>query len=80
MDLAKVFNLSSCPKCGCREFTSHGRYQTVPQESEADLSAKATVASDNPYDKFVYITCCNCGHVVKEVSDQAFRMARWTEN
>ena len=80
MDLAKVFNLSSCPKCGCREFTSHGRYQTAPKESEDDLSAQETVASDEPYDKVVYITCCNCGHVVKEVSEQAFRMARWTES
>ena len=80
MDLAKIFNLYSSPKCGCREFTSHGRYQTVPQGSEDDLATKEVEASDKPYAKFVYITCCNCGHVVKEVSDQAFRMARWTEN
>lgn len=80
MDLAKVFNLSSCPKCGCRGFTSHGRYQTATKASEDDLSALETVVSENPYDKFVYITCCNCGHVVKKVSEQAFRMARWTES
>ena len=79
MDLAKVFNLSQCPKCGCTEFTSHGRYQTAPQGSEDDFVTQETVASDEPYDKVVCITCCNCCHVVKKVSAQAFRMARWIE-
>lgn len=80
MDLAKVFNLSQCPECGCTKFTSHGRYQTAPQGSEDDLSAQENVASDEPDDNVVNITCCNCGHVIKKVSEQAFRMARWTES
>ena len=56
MDLAKVFNLSQCPKCGCTEFTSHGRYQTAPQGSEDDFVTQETVASDEPYDKVVCVT------------------------
>lgn len=48
--------------------------------SEDDLSAQENVASDEPDDKVVNITCCNCGHVIKKVSEQAFRMARWTES
>ncbi len=48
--------------------------------SEDDLSAQENVASDEPDDKVVNITCCNCGHVIKIVSEQAFRMARWTES
>lgn len=48
--------------------------------SEDDLSAQENVASDEPDDNVVNITCCNCGHVIKKVSEQAFRMARWTES
>lgn len=48
--------------------------------SEDDLSAQENVASDEPDDKVVNITCCNCGHVIKIVSEQAFRMARWAES
>ena len=48
--------------------------------SEDDLSAQENVASDEPDDTVVNITCCNCGHVIKKVSEQAFRMARWTES
>ena len=48
--------------------------------SEDDLSAQENVASDEPDDNDVNITCCNCGHVIKIVSEQAFRMARWTES
>ena len=48
--------------------------------SEDDLSAQENVASDEPDDKVVNITCCNCGHVIKKVSEQAFRMARWAES
>jgi len=48
--------------------------------SEDDLSAQENVASDEPDDNVVNITSCNCGHVIKIVSEQDFRMARWTES
>ncbi len=48
--------------------------------SEDDLSAQENVASDEPDDNVVNITWCNCGHVIKKVSEQAFRMARWAES
>ena len=34
--------------------------------SEDDLSAQENVASDEPNDNVVNITCCNCGHVIKK--------------